>query len=78
MGSLSLWLAADTPPSSAQASRCRGFTCYQAQAQVRRLSSCGTWVWLLEGMWDLPRSGIEPLPPHSQVIPIQCTPREVL
>ena len=28
-----------------------------------RLSSCGTWVWLLRSMWDLPRPGIEPMFP---------------
>ena len=28
-----------------------------------RVSSCGTQVWLLWGMWDLPRSGMEPMSP---------------
>ena len=27
------------------------------------LSSCGTWAYLLPGMWDLPGSGIEPMSP---------------
>ena len=27
------------------------------------LSSCGTWISLLLGMWDLSRSGIEPVSP---------------
>ena len=26
----------------------------------QRLNSCGAWAWLPDGMWDLPRSGIEP------------------
>ena len=26
-----------------------------------RLSSWGAWAWLLCGLWDLPRSGIEPM-----------------
>ena len=30
-------------------------------AQKHRLSSCGAWSGLLCGMWDLPRSGIEPI-----------------
>ena len=29
----------------------------------RRLSSCGTWAWLLHSMWNLPGSGIELLSP---------------
>ena len=33
------------------------------QALERRLSSCGTWAWLLHGMWDLPGPGIEPMSP---------------
>ena len=32
-------------------------------ALEHRLSSCGTWALLLHGMWDLPRPGIEPMPP---------------
>ena len=31
--------------------------------QVHRLSSCGTWTQLLQGMWDLPRTGLEPVSP---------------
>ena len=31
--------------------------------QTRRLSSCGSWAQLLRGMWDLPRPGLEPVPP---------------
>ena len=29
------------------------------------LSSCSSWAWLLCSMWDLPRLGIEPVPPAS-------------
>ena len=29
--------------------------------QTRRLSSCGSRAYLLHGMWDLPRPGLEPV-----------------
>ena len=29
--------------------------------QTRRLSSCRSWAYLLRGMWDLPRPGLEPV-----------------
>ena len=31
--------------------------------QMRRLSNCGSQAQLLRGMWDLPRSGLEPVSP---------------
>ena len=31
--------------------------------QTRRLSNCGPWTQPLRGMWDLPRSGLEPMFP---------------
>ena len=31
--------------------------------QMRRLSSCGSRAQLLHGMWDLPRTGLEPASP---------------
>ena len=31
--------------------------------QTRRLSSCGSRAQLLCGMWDLPKSGLEPVSP---------------
>ena len=31
--------------------------------QTRRLSNCGSWAWLLRGMWDLPRPGLESVSP---------------
>ena len=31
--------------------------------QTRRLSNCGSWAYLLRGMWDLPRPGLEPVSP---------------
>ena len=31
--------------------------------QTHRLSSCGSRAQLLRGMWDLPRSGLEPVSP---------------
>ena len=35
----------------------------QHRLQTRRLSSCGSRVQLLRGMWDLPRPGLEPVCP---------------
>ena len=32
-----------------------------SRALEHRLSSCGAQAWLLRGMWDLPRPGIEPM-----------------
>ena len=46
-------------PLTVVASRCG------ARLQTRRLSSCGARVWLLRGMWDLPRPGLEPVSPAS-------------
>ena len=31
--------------------------------QTRRLSNCGARAYLLRGMWDLPRPGLEPVSP---------------
>ena len=31
--------------------------------QTRRLSNCGSRAYLLCGMWDLPRPGLEPVSP---------------
>ena len=31
--------------------------------QMRRLSNCGSRAWLLRGMWDPPRPGLEPVSP---------------
>ena len=31
--------------------------------QTHRLSSCGSRAWLLRGMWDPPRPGLEPVSP---------------
>ena len=31
--------------------------------QMCRLSSCGSRAYLLRGMWDLPRPGLEPVSP---------------
>ena len=65
-----LWLHRATSFSE-QASRCSRFSCYGTQAW--RLRSCsfqalehklnlgGARAQLLQGMWDLPRSGIEPM-----------------
>ena len=47
---------------AAGASRCGGFSCCGTWAlEPTRLSSCGTRARLLCGMWDLSRSGIEPV-----------------
>ena len=44
-------------------SRHVGFSSCGSQALERRLSSCGTWAFLLCGMWDLPGPGLEPVSP---------------
>ena len=31
------------------------------QALEHRFSSCGTWAWLLQSMWDIPRPAIKPM-----------------
>ena len=31
--------------------------------RTRRLNNCGSRAWLLRGMWDLPRPGLEPASP---------------
>ena len=43
----------------AQASHCSGFSCCRAQAIECRLSNCGTWAYVLQGMWNLPWLRIE-------------------
>ena len=40
-----------------------GFSSCGTRALERRLSSCGARAWLLRGMWDLPRPGLEPVSP---------------
>ena len=59
--------------------RCAGFSCCRAWTLGRSgVSSCSTWAWgawylwhaglaaLLQGMWDLPGPGFEPLSPALQ------------
>ena len=41
----------------------RGLSSRGCRALARRLSSCGTQSLLLQGMWDLPKSGIGPVSP---------------
>ena len=31
--------------------------------QTRRLSNCGSWAYLLHGMWEPPRPGLKPVSP---------------
>ena len=53
---------------SAWTSYSGGFPCCGAEVLGRQasgvvargLSSCGTWAWLLQGVWNLPGPGIEP------------------
>ena len=40
-----------------------GLSCCRSRAPEHRLSSCGTWVQLPHGTWDLPGPGIEPVSP---------------
>ena len=46
----------------AQALGCAGFSSWSSRALEHRHSSCAQSK-LLQGMWDLPRSGIEPVSP---------------
>ena len=50
--------------------------------QTRRLSSCGSRAQSLRGMWDLPRPGLEPVPPaltgRLSTTAIPGKPRDVL
>ena len=48
---------------STQASFCDGFSCVEHRLRHVGFSSCGTWAQLLCGMWTLPGSGIETMPP---------------
>ena len=41
----------------------RGLSGFGSWALEHRLNGCGSRVHLLHGMWDLPGSGIHPLPP---------------
>ena len=71
MGFLQLRQAGPTLRCGAWTSHCGGFPCCRARAPgarasvvvARGLSSCGAWAQLLRSMWDLPRSGIEPVSP---------------
>ena len=45
--------------------RVQGFSGSGSWAPEHRLNSCGTWAELLRGIWDPPRSGIEPVSPAS-------------
>ena len=62
-GFLQMWRAAATLCSGAQVSHCGGFSCRRAWTPQHGLRSCGTWVQLPHGMWDLPGPGIEPISP---------------
>ena len=47
----------------AQVSQCGGFFCCGAWALKHRLSSCGSWAYLLCSMWNLPGAGIPSMSP---------------
>ena len=44
-------------------SRHMGFSNFCSQALELRLSNSGAQAWLLQGMWNLPRPGLEPMSP---------------
>ena len=59
-----------------QASHCSGFSCCRTQALCcvgfcgcrscsleHRLSSCGSWALLSQGVWNFPRAATEPVSP---------------
>ena len=52
-----LFIAVSGPPTIAAS------LAAEHRLQTRRLSSCGSRAQLLHGMWDLPRLGLEPVPP---------------
>ena len=57
---------------------CRLSSC-GSRAVEHRLSGCGTWAWLLRGMWDHPGPGLEPVSPAlSRQILNHCATRGVL
>ena len=79
--SLSLRWAGVLSSYSAQASDCGAFSCCRAPGHAGfsscgpwavelRLNNCGASAWLLCSMWDLPRSGIEPLSPTLDSLPL--------
>ena len=45
----------------ARASHCRGFSCRAWTLGHVGFGSCGAPAYLLSGMWNLPRPGIEPV-----------------
>ena len=64
VGFLWLWWAGATLSCGEQASHCSDFSCCRAQALgCVGFSSCGIRVYLLCGMWNLPRSGIKSMSP---------------
>ena len=44
-------------------SRVRGLSTCCSLAPEHRFNSCGAWVYLIRGIWNLPRPGIEPMSP---------------
>ena len=48
--------------SLSQGSRALGLSSFGFQALELKLNSCGTLAYLLHNMWDLPVSGMEPVP----------------
>ena len=47
----------------ASSAAAQGLSRCGSQAGESGLCGCGTQVWLLQGMWDLPRTGIKPVSP---------------
>lgn len=67
-----LFVAAHRLPTAVAFSRC------QAQSIKHRLSTCGAGTQLLQGMWDLPGPGIEPLSPALAIRFLTTRPPETL
>ena len=44
-------------------SHCSSFSCGSQTLGCRGFSSCGSQAYLLHGIWDLSRSGLEPVSP---------------
>ena len=52
---------------SARVSQCGGLFCCRAWPLMHRLSSCGSWAYLLCSMWNLLEQGSNPCLLHWQV-----------
>ena len=62
----------------AQVSLCGGFSCFRAQVLEHEFSICDSWAQLLQGMWNPPGTGVEPVACIGRQILNHRLTREVL